>query len=39
MEEFIELCVPLAPHAGMTEEQMRDHCTRIFPALKRWKGA
>lgn len=39
MEEFIELCVPLAPHAGMTEEQMRDHCTRVFPALKRWKRA
>lgn len=39
MEEFIELCVPLAPHAGMTEAQMRNHCTRVFPALKRWKGA
>ena len=24
---------------GMTNEQMREYCTKVFPTLKRWKKA
>ncbi|MCQ2070040.1 MAG: zinc ribbon domain-containing protein [archaeon] len=37
MEEFIEMCSRFGEQAGMTEEQMREHCSRIFPSLKRWR--
>lgn len=38
MEEFIEACSQFGAQAGMTNEQMREHCSRIFPTLKRWKN-
>ena len=25
--------------AGMTNEQMKEYCTKVFPTLKRWKEA
>ena len=37
MEEFIDMCSQFGAQAGMTNEQMRDHCAKLFPALKRWK--
>lgn len=37
MEEYIEMNVPFAAQAGMTPEQMRQHCEIVFPTLKRWK--
>lgn len=37
MEEYIEMNVPFASQAGMTEEEMRAHCEKVFPTLKRWK--
>lgn len=37
MEEYIEMNVAFANQANMTEEQMREHCQKIFPTLKRWK--
>lgn len=35
MEEYIEMNVKFASQAGMTEEEMREHCKKIFPILKR----
>ena len=37
MEEYIEMMVPFASQAGMTGEQMREYCTKVYPTLKRWK--
>jgi hypothetical protein len=37
VEEYIEMNIPYAEQAGMTTEQMREHCERVFPTLKRWK--
>ena len=37
MEEYIEMNIPFAEQAGMTKEQMREHCQKVFPTLKRWK--
>ncbi|MDR2541748.1 MAG: zinc ribbon domain-containing protein [Candidatus Peribacteria bacterium] len=37
VEEYIEMNVPFAQQAGMTKEQMRTHCEKVFPTLKRWK--
>ena len=37
MEEYIEMSIPFAEQAGMTEEQMRAHCNAVLPTLKRWK--
>lgn len=37
MEEFIDMCSQFGAQAGMTNEQMRDHCAKLFPTLKRWK--
>lgn len=36
LEEYIEKNVKFAAQAGMTPEQMRDHCKKVFPTLKRW---
>ena len=36
MEEYIEMNVSFYKQAGMTEEQMREHCKKVFPTLKRW---
>ena len=37
IEEFIDMCSQFGEQAGMTNEQMKDYCTKIFPTLKRWK--
>ena len=37
MEEYIEMNVAFASQAGMTEDEMREHCQNVFPTLKRWK--
>ena len=37
MEEFIEMCSQFGEQAGMTNEQMKEYCTKLFPTLKRWK--
>ena len=38
MEEFIEMCSEFGEQAGMTNEQMKEFCTKMFPTLKRWKN-
>ena len=37
MEEYIEMNIPFAAQAGMSEQEMRHHCETVFPTLKRWK--
>ena len=37
MEEFIDKCAQFGEQAGMTNEQMKEYCTKVFPTLKRWK--
>ena len=37
MEEYIEKCAQFGEQAGMTNEQMKEYCTKVFPTLKRWK--
>jgi len=36
MEEFVDMCSQFGEQAGMTNEQMREHCSKLFPTLKRW---
>ena len=38
MEEYIEMCSKYGEQAGMTNEEMKSHCTKLFPTLKRWKN-
>ena len=38
MEEYIEMCSQYGSQAGMTNEEMKDYCTQLFPTLKRWKN-
>ncbi len=37
MEKYIEMCSEYGSQAGMTNEEMKEHCTKLFPTLKRWK--
>lgn len=37
MEEYIEMCSQYGAQAGMTNEEMKELCTKLFPTLKRWK--
>lgn len=37
MEEYIEMCSQFGSQAGMTNDQMMEHCKKVFPTLKRWK--
>lgn len=37
MQEYIEMCSQYGSQARMTNEQMREHCNKLFPTLKRWK--
>lgn len=39
MEEYIEKCSQFGEQAGMTNEEMHEYCTKVFPTLKRWKKA
>ncbi len=31
------MCSKFGEQAGMTNEQMKEYCTKVFPTLKRWK--
>ena len=35
--EFIDKCSQFGEQAGMTNDQMREYCTKVFPTLKSWK--
>ena len=37
MNEYIEMCSKYGKQAGMTNEEMKEYCTRLFPTLKRWR--
>ena len=37
MEEYIEMCSKYGSQAGMTNDEMKEFLTKIFPTLKRWK--
>ncbi len=37
METYIDMCSQYGAQAGMTNDEMKAHCTRLFPTLKRWK--
>ena len=38
MEKYIEMNVPFYEQAGMkSADEMRRHCEKVFPTLKRWK--
>ena len=37
MEEYILKCSLFGEQAGMTPEEMKQHCEKLFPNLKRWK--
>ncbi len=37
MEEYIDMCSKYGEQAGMTNEEMKEYCTKLFPTLKRWK--
>lgn len=39
MEEYIEMCSKFGEQAGMTNEQMKEYCAKVFPTLKRWEKA
>ena len=38
MEEYIEMCSKYGAQANMTNDQMKEFCTKLFPTLKRWKN-
>ncbi len=37
MKEYIEMCSQYGEQAGMTNDEMRNYCIKLFPTLKRWK--
>lgn len=37
MEEYIDMCSQYWEQAGMTNEEMKIYCTKLFPTLKRWQ--
>lgn len=37
LEEYTEFSLQFAEQAGMTKEEMREHCNKVLPTLKRWK--
>ena len=38
MEEYIDMCSQYGEQAGMTNSEMKEYCTKLFPTLKRWKN-
>ena len=38
MEDYINMCSKYGTQAGMTNEEMKLHCEKLFPTLKRWKN-
>ena len=37
MEEYIEMCSKFGAQANMTNEEMKNFCSQLFPTLKRWE--
>lgn len=37
LEEYTEFSLQFAEQVGMTKEEMREHCNKVLPTLKRWK--
>lgn len=37
MEEYIDMCSQFGAQAGMSNEEMKKYCQKLFPTLKRWK--
>lgn len=37
LQEYIQMCAMYGTQAGMSNEQMKAHCTKLFPTLKRWQ--
>lgn len=37
MNEYIDMCSKFGFQAGMTNEEMKAFCEKLFPTLKRWK--
>ncbi|MCX2717444.1 zinc ribbon domain-containing protein [Helicobacter sp. MIT 21-1697] len=37
LQEYIEMCSLYGAQAGMSNEQFKAHCTKLFPTLKRWQ--
>ena len=37
MLEYIDMCSEFGSQAGMTNEEMKEYCQKLFPTLKRWK--
>lgn len=37
MEEYIEMRSQYGAQDGITNEEMKDRCSKLFPNLKRWK--
>lgn len=38
MDEYIEKCSQYGEQAGMSNEEMKAYCEKLFPTLKRWKN-
>lgn len=38
MEDYINMCSKYVTQEGMTSEEMKLHCEKLFPTLKRWKN-
>lgn len=38
MDEYIEMCSKYGKQAGMSNEEMKEYCTKLFPTLKRWNN-
>ena len=38
MQEYIDMCSQYGAQAGMTNEEMKAYCEKLFPTLKRWKS-
>lgn len=37
MDEYIKMCSQYGEQAGMTNTEMKKHCEKLFPTLKRWQ--
>ena len=37
LNDYIQFSLQFSKDAGMSEEQMKSHCERVLPTLKRWK--
>lgn len=37
MNTYIDMCSQYGSQAGMTNQEMKAYCQKLFPTLKRWK--